>query len=325
MAATSKRADWVKVGVEAHRERAFLIIRSRLAQHGGKSAPSELGSRLGLSADFRKTSANLVSRIALIAADHATYRLIIKVDFDSARTLEAWILNDAAGAIDELMRRYADDPDGCGGPRETKRRWAAAKSELSTVVVRGWQRRKGLEEADPWNLDARLKAALSKALNGDLSDLDGLWNMFCDLDLASIFLDSLACRLAGGLRARVQLSPPVIGFLCDLAKASPSIFAVAETGVSRGLGSAQAGFAEIAAIHRTAPGARDYLIAVRQQPGAKDCAPFPSRGRPVQEGLRNFRLAGISAARLFHQGWGPVVKPLTSSSSDSLTKRGGSP
>lgn len=312
------RTDWIAVGVATAKERARRAILVRL----GSRASAPVGAELpvgGVGPDFARAAANLVCRLPLIAIDHPVYRQIVSIDFESARTLEAWFINEPVGAEGELTRRLDWSSGECGGPRETKRRWLEARQELDAVLIRGLNRRGATASLDRWDLILRQRSALKSAKAGNRTSLDELYAAFASFEMEGIFLDGLAGILAAEVRKQRGPDPAFVAVLGQVRGKSPSLYAVAEVGAARVSEPLKSALLALAGNHRDAPEAAlllEELTYVRRdaEPNSKG-----SDKRRERSSYRAFRQARLSGRRFLRHALSAAL-PQHSASGGSLTR-----
>lgn len=312
------RTDWIAVGMATAKERARRAILVRLGSRDAAPVGAELPIG-GVGPDFARAAANLVCRLPLIAIDHPAYRQIVSIDFESARTLEAWFMNEPVGAEGELTRRLDWSEGERGGPRETKRRWLEARQELDAVLIRGLNRRVAAGPLDHWELLSRQRLALKSAETGNRAELDELCAAFASFEMEEIFLNGLAGILASEVRRRSGPDQAFVAVLGAVQGKSPLLYAVAEVGatlVSEPLRSALLALAE---NHREAPEAQLFLEELTRV--RRDAEP-DSKGSDQRRGrssYRAFRLARLSGRRFLRHALSAAL-PQHSASGGSLTR-----
>lgn len=312
------RTDWIAVGVATAKERARRAILVRLSSRDAAPMAAELPIG-GVGPDFARAAANLVCRLPLIAIDHPAYRQIVSIDFDSARTLEAWFMNEPVGAEGELTRRLDWSEGERGGPRETKRRWLEARQELDAVLIRGLNRRGAAATLDRWDLNFRQRSALKSAKAGNRTELDELYAAFVSFEMGEIFLDGLAGILASEVRRRSGPDQAFVAVLCEVQGKSPLLYAVAEVGAARVFEPLRSALLALAENHREAPEAElflEELTRVRSDPEPNSKGPDERRERGS---YRAFRLARLSDKRFLRYVLSTAL-PQHSASGGSLSR-----
>lgn len=323
MAVSAGRTDWIAVGVATANERARRAILVRLGSRDAAPVGAEL--RIGgVGPDFARAAANLVRRLPLIASDHPVYRQIVSLDFDSARTLEAWFMNEPVGAEGELTRRLDWSDGERGGPRETKRRWLEARVGLDAVLIRGLNSRGVAGPLDRWDLNFRQRSALKSAKAGNRTELDELCAAFASFEMEEIFLNRLAVILASQGRRRNGPDPALVAVLCECQGKSPLLFAVAEFCAPRVSERTRSALLALADNHRDAPEAAlllEELTCVRRdaEPNSKG-----SDKRRERSSYRAFRQARLSGRRFLRHALSAAL-PQHSASGGSLTRSAAKP